>query len=122
MRKKINNFSLFLSLFTSGSTLICCALPALFVALGAGTVFASITSAFPQLILISEHKNSLFVVAGLLLVISGYFQYLNRSIDCDVAEKKEVCRQTKKYSFLLWKISLFIYLIGLAFALVPTLL
>ena len=38
------------SLFTSFSTLICCALPALLVSIGAGATLAGIISNFPQLI------------------------------------------------------------------------
>ena len=40
----------FLSLFASSSTLICCALPAMFVALGAGASFAALVTNFPFLI------------------------------------------------------------------------
>ena len=44
------------SLFASSSTLICCALPALLVALGAGAALSSLVSAVPQLVVLSEHK------------------------------------------------------------------
>ena len=40
----------FFALFASSSTLVCCALPAIFVALGAGASFASLVSSFPFLI------------------------------------------------------------------------
>ena len=43
-----------ISLFTSFGTLICCALPAMFVALGAGAVLAGLVSSLPFLILISK--------------------------------------------------------------------
>jgi len=46
----------FLTLFTSASTLICCALPALLVAIGAGSVMAGLVSNVPQLIWLSKHK------------------------------------------------------------------
>jgi hypothetical protein len=46
-----------LSLFTSFSTLICCALPALLVALGAGAVLSTLVSHVPQLVWVSEHKQ-----------------------------------------------------------------
>ena len=48
-----------LTLFTSGGTLICCALPALLVSLGAGAVMASVVSSVPQIVWFSEHKLSL---------------------------------------------------------------
>lgn len=52
------------TLATSASTLLCCALPALLVALGAGAVLASRVSVFPQLVWVSEHKIEVFVLAG----------------------------------------------------------
>ena len=38
-----------LSLFTSTGTLICCALPALLVSIGAGAVMAGLIEAVPQI-------------------------------------------------------------------------
>ena len=49
-----------LSLFTSLGTLFCCALPALFVVLGAGAVLAGILSSAPFLIVLSKYKVLLF--------------------------------------------------------------
>jgi hypothetical protein len=64
-----------LGLFTSLSTLICCALPALLVSIGAGAALAGVVTAFPQLIWISEHKLAVFVFAGLMLLLSGIATY-----------------------------------------------
>lgn len=115
MNKYLNSLSLFLSLFTSASTLVCCALPSLFVILGAGAVFAGLTSTFPQLIWLSEHKTSLFIVAGILLLLSGYGEHKNRNKSCDYAHK-EACNQTRSLVTRLWKVSLILYGIGLFFA------
>jgi len=52
------------SLFTSGSTLICCALPATLVAIGSAATLVSLVSNFPQLVWISEHKALVFGLAG----------------------------------------------------------
>ena len=46
------------SLFASSSTLVCCALPALLVAVGAGAALSSLVSAVPQLVWLSEHKEA----------------------------------------------------------------
>ena len=40
----------FLSLITSGSTLICCALPALLVSIVAGAALAGLVGTFPQIV------------------------------------------------------------------------
>ena len=61
-----------LTLLASTSTLICCALPALFVTLGAGATFASIVSAFPQLIIISHYKVYISIATLIILVIAGF--------------------------------------------------
>jgi hypothetical protein len=46
-----------LTIIRSLSTLLCCALPALLLALGAGAVVASAVAAVPQLVWRSEHKT-----------------------------------------------------------------
>ena len=45
------------SLFTSVSTLLCCALPSLLVALGMGAVVAGLASDLPWLITMSKYKD-----------------------------------------------------------------
>ena len=51
------------TLFASSGTLVCCALPALLVALGAGAALSSLVSAVPQLVWMSENKEALFVLS-----------------------------------------------------------
>jgi len=46
----------FLSLFTSTGTLLCCALPALLVALGSGAALSSLVAVVPGLVWVSEYK------------------------------------------------------------------
>jgi len=45
------------TLFASTGTLVCCALPIILVTLGMGAAVASLTSAFPFLITLSQHKT-----------------------------------------------------------------
>ena len=47
----------FLSLFTSTGTLICCALPALLVSIGAGAVMAGLIEAVPQITWLGKNKG-----------------------------------------------------------------
>lgn len=72
----------FLGLFTSFSTLLCCGLPALFVALGAGAALAGLVSAVPQLVWLSAHKSLTFGVAGVLIVFSAVMWWRGRSAPC----------------------------------------
>ena len=69
MNDKTTNF---LSLFASSSTLICCALPAIFVAIGAGASFASLITVFPFLIVLSQYKIYITLFALVMILIAGY--------------------------------------------------
>ena len=57
----------FFSLFASLGTLVCCALPSLLVLIGLGTSVASLLSAMPWLVTLSQHKAVTFTVSGALL-------------------------------------------------------
>jgi len=61
-----------LTLFSSGGTLICCALPALLVSLGAGAVMASVVSSVPQIVWFSEHKLGVFIFARSNVIYIGF--------------------------------------------------
>lgn len=64
-----------LALFTSTGTLICCALPILFVMLGLGATVAAVTSTVPFLVTLALHKNWVFAGSGLMLAASGWLLY-----------------------------------------------
>jgi len=72
-----------LSLFTSFSTLICCALPALLVTLGLGAVLAGIFSSFPFIITLSNYKEGTFVIAASLIGLNFFLVYRKRKEDED---------------------------------------
>lgn len=106
-----------LALFGSFSTLFCCALPALFVTLGAGAVLAGIVSNVPGLIWLSEHKIGLFIFAGTMLFISGLSRYLTRNAPCPIDPiKRASCTKLRKISFGIFVFSLTLYAIGFYFA------
>ncbi len=108
-----------LSLFASSSTLVCCALPALLVALGAGAALSSLVSVFPQVVWLSEHKEALFVVAGLALAASGALQWHNRNAPCPVDPAlRRACLQTRRTSLRVYGFSSLVYAVGGWFAFV----
>lgn len=112
MNKTLHKGSLFLTLLSSSSTLICCAIPAFLVLLGAGSSVAALVVTFPQLIWLSEHKVWIFGFGAIMLGLSWYFSHIRKEacpIDPTVAEN---CRQTKQWTNLLWWISAILYLIG----------
>ena len=58
-----------LALFSSASTLLCCALPALLISIGAGAVMAGLTAEIPGIMWLSAHKDILFVLSGGLMAL-----------------------------------------------------
>src|SRR5579871_3757491 len=66
----------YFSLFSSFSTLICCALPSVLVLLGMGTTVASLLLAAPWLVSLSRHKAWTFSIAGVLIAMSFAMTYL----------------------------------------------
>ena len=107
------------SLFASSGTLVCCALPALLVGLGAGAVLSSLVSVVPQLVWLSEHKEGLFIAAGLMLAASGWLQWRNRTAPCPTDPAlRSACLRTRKASARVYGVSVLIYAVGGWFAFV----
>ena len=106
-----------LSLFTSIGTLLCCALPALLVTLGMGAALAGFISVAPWITVISEYKIFIFVGAGILLILSGYFLWINRNAPCPTdAKQAKACALLRKFSLYTIIISIVIYIVGFFFA------
>jgi len=95
----------FFGLFTSISTMLCCALPIILVTLGMGAVFASLTANFPFVTWLAERSIYLFVIATILLLIGGYFIFI-KSQTCP-ADKKltDMCNKTKEFNKVIWWMS-----------------
>ncbi len=112
-----------LSLFTSGGTLICCALPALLVCIGAGAAMSTLISNVPQLVWFSEHKLGVFSFATLMLIVSGIMQWRARSLPCPVEPAlAATCTATRKTSFRVYVFSVLIFLVGGFFAFITPLI
>ena len=108
-----------LALFSSMSTLLCCALPALLVSIGAGAVMIGLVSAVPQLVWLSEHKIPLFIFAGVILSLSGILRYRNRNAPCPADPlKAKACARLRRISGMIFYISLLCYAVGFFFAFV----
>ncbi len=107
----------YLSLFTSLGTLLCCALPALFVLLGLGATVASVVSSAPCLITFSRHKNWTFIVAGLLITTNFFYAFLiapklRAGTQACPADQPSACGAASRMSrWILWA-SAVTYLVG----------
>jgi len=64
-----------LALFTSMSTLLCCALPIVLVSLGLGTTYAALTDSVPLIVSLAKYKAITFTVAGFLIGGSIWLSY-----------------------------------------------
>lgn len=107
----------YLSLFTSLSTLVCCALPALMVTLGLGATLATTVTNFPQLIWISENKSLVFGLAGLMIFLAFLASKYGETQSCPIDPlQAKACTTSKTISRAILIFSLVMYLVGIFFA------
>jgi hypothetical protein len=93
----------FMTLLASGGTLVCCVLPAVMVALGAGAALAGLVTAVPGLIWLSEHKAAVFGLAFVMLGISGALLWRARRLPCPADPVlASACSRLRRASVLLW--------------------
>lgn len=106
-----------LALVGSTATLICCALPALFVALGMGAVIAGLVSAVPQITWLSEHKPLVFGGSGILIAIAAWLQWRARNAPCpsDPAAAR-ACQRLRTASVVILTIAAAAWCVGAFFA------
>ncbi len=106
-------FSALVSLFASSGTLVCCAIPALLVSIGAGSALASLVSAYPQIVWLSEHKETIFAVSAISIAIGGFQTLSNRHAPCPTdPELRRACLTLRKTSSRMYMVSLALFVIG----------
>jgi hypothetical protein len=116
----------YFSLFTSLSTLLCCALPSLLVLFGLGTSVASMLSFLPWLVALSRHKVLTFSISGALIACSFLNTYYIlprlRKNECS-PDNPNACAEASRLSRILLWASAAIYAAGflVAFVLGPIL-
>lgn len=111
----------FFTLFTTTGTLVCCALPIIFVTLGLGATVAAMTSTFPFLITLSQHKIWVFAFSGIMLAISGWLMFRpGRTCPAD-KELGRACSTAHKWNKRIYWSSVVIWSIGFtaAYLLLP---
>jgi mercuric ion transport protein len=115
----------YFSLFTSLSTLLCCALPSFLVLFGLGASVASMLSFFPWLVTLSRHKDLTFSVSGLLIAgsfVNTYYIVPRLRAECS-PDNPNACADASRFSKILLWVSAVIYAVGflVAFVLGPIL-
>lgn len=112
-----NYLTSWFSLFTSTGTLVCCALPALLVSIGAGAALAGLVSTVPSLVVLSEYKEWVFGFCAFMLAISGYMQWRNRFAPCPIdPAMAAACTKTRRMSLWIYGVSVAIFVTGAFFA------
>ena len=101
----------YFSLFSSFSTLVCCALPSVLVIFGMGTTVASLLSVTPWLVGLSRHKIWIFSLAGGLIAASFAMTYIIAPRlwigEACATDDPSTCGEVSKISrFVLWSSAL----------------
>lgn len=106
-----------LALFASLTTLLCCALPALLIVLGAGAVMAGLATNVPGLVWLSSQKEWVFAIAGLMLAGAVLSRWLTRNAPCpiDPAEAR-ACEAMRRWGGILLTVAIVAYAAGGFFA------
>ncbi len=105
-----------LVLFTSSTTLVCCALPILLVSLGLGAVSASLFANLPILITLAQYKAWIFTGSGAVLLLTGWLLFRSGRAcpaDPDLAEQ---CDRAHRWNTGFFWVSIVIWVVGLAAA------
>lgn len=109
------------TLFTTTGTLVCCALPIIFVTLGMGATVVAMTSTFPFLITLTQYKIWVFLFSGLMLAVSGWLMFKpERTCPVD-KELGRACNTAHKWNKRIYWSSVVIWSIGFfaAYLLLP---
>ena len=106
-----------LSLFTSAGTLVCCALPALLVTLGAGATLAGLVGSAPWLIALSKYKIWTFGISGAMILIAGAALWRSRNASCPIDPAQAMaCGKLRKTSVWIYRLSVLLWCVGFFFA------
>lgn len=101
-----------LVLFTSTGTLICCALPAAIAAIAGGAAVTSLVSTVPFLVTISQYKELIFLMAGILITFSGILTFSPKGrVACSVTGGRG-CEVAGKFQRVMFWLSVAIYALG----------
>ncbi|HEX4299905.1 MAG TPA: hypothetical protein VH327_03455 [Gammaproteobacteria bacterium] len=106
----------FATLFFSGGTLVCCALPILLVSIGLGAGVAYLTNTFPWLVALSRYKHWTFAISGVYLLFTAWLIYRpGRSCPTD-PELARLCQRADHLNRIVLWVAVGVYALGFFFA------
>ncbi len=104
------------TLFVTGGTLLCCALPILLVSMGFGAVIASLNYNIPGLMFLAENKFWTLSLAALLLVLLAWVIWRpNQACPTD-PELAATCEAAKNWNQRIFWISVVVWSVGFFFS------
>lgn len=78
---------------------------------------AGLASNIPGLIWVSENKTLVFVLAGVMLALNGFYLWINRNAPCPIDPKlRDACIRGRKFSKVTYFLSVAVFLTGAFFA------
>lgn len=114
--QKKNILIVLLTLISSSASLMCCALPAIFVILGFGSAFASLMHLAPWLSVLSEYKWWIFSIAFIFIILSIRQLYIARRFLCPISEsQRKACVRLKTLTWIILIISIVMLILSLFF-------
>ena len=103
-------------LFTSSTTLICCALPILLVSLGLGAVSASLFANLPFLVTLAQYKGWIFTGSGAVLLLTAWLLFRSGRACPANPELAELCARAYRWNSRIFRTSVVIWVLGFAAA------
>ncbi len=106
----------FFALLSSSSTLLCCALPAILVSMGAGAVFANIISVVPALTVVSRFKIEITIATLVILIAVGVLHSKTAKMPCPADPiLGRACLKSRKRSRVVYYLSCMVFAIASTF-------
>ncbi|VAW72291.1 hypothetical protein MNBD_GAMMA12-1695 [hydrothermal vent metagenome] len=103
----------YFTLFSTTGTLVCCALPIIFVTLGLGASVAAFTNEFPFFIsLTRDYKEEVFIFSGAMLAVSGWLMYRPGRVCPTDPELGKKCSSAHKWNKRIYWTSVVIWCVG----------
>ncbi len=103
-------------LFTSSTTLVCCALPILLVSLGLGAVSASLFANLPILVTLAQYKGWMFTGSGAVMLLTAWLLFRSGRVCPSDPGLAQLCERAHRWNTRFYWASVFIWLLGFAAA------
>ena len=103
-------------LFTSSTTLVCCALPILLVTLGLGAVSASLFANLPILITLAQYKGWMFTGSGAVMLLTAWLLFRSGRVCPSDPKLAELCESAFRWNTRFFWTSVVIWVLGFAAA------